>query len=85
MKRGAKNKPADLHVVDGTFRKHRHEAPDGAPEPTGRPIRPSFVKGRAAKILAEYVERAFWLSSVESHLLGIVRLTGRDLADQNRS
>ncbi len=69
MKRGSKGRPVDLHVVDGTYRKDRHGAAENAPQPTGTPIRPKFVKGRAAKIWDEYVERAFWLTEAESHIL----------------
>jgi len=62
--------PVDLHLVDGTYRKHRHGAADAAcRQPTGRPIKPAFVKGRAGTLWKEYRDRAFWLSEVESHLL----------------
>ena len=71
MKRGPKGRPAGLHLVDGTFRPGRHETSESAPNPTGRPIKPKFLKGRAAKIWDEYVERAFWLTDVESHILAV--------------
>ena len=71
MKRGPKGRPVGLHVVAGTYRQDRHEVAENAPEPTGRPIKPKFLKGRAAKVWAEYVDIAFWLTEAESHILAV--------------
>lgn len=71
MKRGPKSRAVALHVVGGTYRPDRHETAANAPEPTGRPVRPKFLKGRAAKVWSEYVGVAFWLTDAESHILAV--------------
>ena len=65
--KGRKPKPTHLKVITGN--PGRRPLNENAPQPTGRPIKPAFVRGRAAKIWAEYVERAFWLTEAESHIL----------------
>lgn len=54
MRRGPKAKPPHLKVVEGTFRPDRDSMLEGL---AIAPDKPKFLKGRAAKIWAEMVEK----------------------------
>ena len=51
---GRKPKPTNLHLIEGTFNATRHAARSDEPKPQGEVIRPTFVKGAAAKLWAQY-------------------------------
>jgi hypothetical protein len=53
-KRGAKGKPPSLKVVAGTDRPDRQRKPVVLPLP-GEPVKPTWIKGRAAKLWFEKV------------------------------
>lgn len=66
--RGAKPKPARLHLVTGTHNVTRHgklaaieEAATAAEAKFGKLAKPSHVKGTAAAAWKRYIEPAAWL------------------------
>lgn len=54
MRPGPKSKPLHLKIVDGTARPDRDVILDG---PLVAPVRPKFIKGRAAKIWDAMIAR----------------------------
>jgi phage terminase small subunit len=67
--RGRKPKPTFLHVVEGTLNATRHaDRPDTEP-PVGAPIKPKWLKRRAARIWDEYAPRLPWLGEIDSAML----------------
>lgn len=50
---GRPAKPTALHVIEGTLHATRHRARAAAPEATGQPEKPKFLKGRASRLWDE--------------------------------
>ncbi len=71
MPRGRPPKPTQLHVVQGTLRSGRHAVRQDEVQPEGEPVKPLFVKGRAARIWKEYAGRCFWLTVADSHIFAV--------------
>ena len=69
--RGAKPKPTLRLVAEGTYDPSRHDRREGEPIPTGRPLKPKGLRGRAAQLWDEYLARGFWLTEADSAALGI--------------
>jgi hypothetical protein len=67
----AHRKPTALHLVEGTVNVTRHADRVNEPQPTGKPVRPKFVKGRASKLWDEYAAIATWLTDADSHALAL--------------
>ena len=68
--RGAKPKPAELRLVDGTHNVTRHGDPGkvksaaaAAEGAFGGPAMPSYLKGEAAKAWKRYIAPAWWLKA----------------------
>jgi hypothetical protein len=68
--RGVKPKPAHLRLVDGSHRTTRHgKAADVAAavesyvEAFGRPTKPAYFKGQAARAWKQFIEPATWLDA----------------------
>ena len=66
--RGAKPKPANLRLVDGTHRANRHGKSDEIADKTakttiafGKLTKPASLKGTAATAWKKYIEPAGWL------------------------
>ena len=79
MARGRPPKPTALHVVQGTLRSGRHAGRDDEIQPEGAPVKPTFLKGRAARIWTEYVRICFWLTAADSHVLAAWCALGAEL------
>lgn len=54
---GRNRKPKALHLVEGTFRKHRHDAQVDVEIPPGTPTAPAKLTGEAAAEWARMIER----------------------------
>lgn len=63
---GRKPKPTVLHIVENTVNATRHSHRANEPVPEGRPVRPKWLKGRAAKIWDEYIVIGHWLTAAET-------------------
>lgn len=68
--RGAKPKPVNLRLVDGTHRTMRHgnagdarAAAEASVSTFGKPVIPQGMKGEAAKAWKRYVAPSFWLDA----------------------
>lgn len=59
-------KPTALHVIDGSFRPGRHAARTSEPQPTGSPVKPKYLKGKASRIWDEHVQIGHWLTAADS-------------------
>lgn len=79
MKVGRKPKPTRLHLVEGTANPTRHKNRKQEPQPTGKPVKPAFVKGKAAKLWAEYSRIGFWLTEADSHALAVWCALGAEI------
>lgn len=78
--RGRKPKPTHLHLVTGTHRADRHGDPAGEPAPAGRPVRPAWLRGRAAKLWDEHAAIGFWLTAADGMKLAVWCALGAELA-----
>jgi len=67
--RGRKPKPTFLHVVEGTLNVTRHADRPDTELPAGRPVKPKWLKRRAARIWDEYAPRMVWLGEIDSAML----------------
>jgi phage terminase small subunit len=65
--RGARPKPTLLRIVTGNASKR--PLPEGEPDPGGKPIKPKWLKSRAAVLWDEVLEFAFWLTVADSYKL----------------
>jgi phage terminase small subunit len=65
--RGRKPKPTHLRLVDGNASKR--PIPKGEPVPTGKPVKPSWLKGRGATLWDDVLGFAFWLTEADSYKL----------------
>jgi phage terminase small subunit len=85
--RGQKPKPTRLKLVTGNPGKRPINAAE--PKPAGKPVKPAFVKGKAAKLWAEYSRIGFWLTEADSHALAVWCALGaeieKDVARMNSS
>jgi hypothetical protein len=68
--RGAKPKPAHLHIVGGTANVTRHgkegdlrKKVEESAEAFGKPVKPKALKGEAAWAWKRYIEPAAWLDA----------------------
>lgn len=59
-------KPTELHLVEDTLNVTRHRDRKAEPKPTGRPVKPAYVKGRAAKIWKQDLAIAYWLTAADA-------------------
>ena len=64
-------KPTDLHIVNGTYRPTEHADRADEPTPKGEPVRPKFLRGKAAAIWDHYAEVGYWLTEADSHALAM--------------
>lgn len=71
MHAGRKPKPTHLHAVEGTYNSTRHKDRAEEPQPTGTPIIPKSVRGKALTIWNETVKAAPWLTEANSRLLAV--------------
>jgi len=70
--RGAKPKPTELHVVQGTFRPGRHEEQaQNEPKPDGQLEKPKYLKGRAGRVWDRIAPKLDWLTEVDSDMLAL--------------
>src|SRR5688572_24345080 len=76
---GRKPKPTHLHAVEATANATRHKDRKDEPRPTGKPVKPQFVKGKALKLWTEYVRIGFWLTEADSHALGLWCALGAEI------
>ncbi len=60
-----------MHLVEGTTNVTRHKDRGNEPQPTGVPIKPKAVKGRASVIWDQYAEQAYWLTEVDSQKFAV--------------
>ena len=67
--RGAKPKATVLKLVTGNPGKRA--LPSAEPEATGRPIKPTKLRGRAAQLWDEVVDVAWWLTAADGYKLHI--------------
>ncbi len=65
--RGRKPKPTHLKLV--TDNPGGRPLPENEPDPGGKPIKPKYLKGRAAVLWDEVLAIAFWLSVADSYKL----------------
>lgn len=65
--RGVKPKPTQLRLVQGNA--GDRPLPAGEPTPTGKPVKPKWLKGRAALLWDEVLGFAFWLTEADSYKL----------------
>jgi phage terminase small subunit len=65
--RGRKPKPAYLRVIEGN--RGRRPIPQGAREPQSKPVRPKWLKGRAARLWDEVLAIAPWLERADAYKL----------------
>ncbi|OGA59977.1 MAG: hypothetical protein A3G81_26090 [Betaproteobacteria bacterium RIFCSPLOWO2_12_FULL_65_14] len=65
--RGASPKPTLLRLVEGN--RGRRPIPRGEPMPEGAPVKPKWLKGRAAALWDEVLAFAFWLTVADSYKL----------------
>src|SRR5690348_15943600 len=64
---GARPKPTALRLIDGN--RGKRALPQNEPDPGGSPVKPSWLKGRAAKLWDEVLGFAFWLTVADSYKL----------------
>ena len=62
-------KPTALKLVTGN--PGRRPLPQNEPKPTGKPLQPKWLRGRAAKIWKEIAPQLFWLAEADSHKLAV--------------
>lgn len=67
--RGRKPTAAVLKLVTGNPGKRA--IPEDVPEAGGEPVRPSYLKGRAADLWDATLPLLWWLGEVDSHKLGL--------------
>lgn len=67
---GRKPKPNDLHLVDGTYRPHRHTSKNDGVEASGTPVKPK-LKGAASRIWDRSILRFPWLAEADSDKLAM--------------
>ena len=65
--RGARPKPTALKLLEGG--RGKRSIPAGEPMPTGKPVRPRWLKGRGAALWDEVLTFAFWLTEADSYKL----------------
>ena len=65
--RGTRPKPTLLRVIQGNPGHRR--IPQGEPVPSGKPVPPFWLNGRAAELWDEVVGFAFWLTAGDSYKL----------------
>jgi hypothetical protein len=65
--RGRKPKPKYLRLIEGN--RGRRPIPQGLPEPSGKPVRPKWLRGRGARLWEEVLAFATWLTVADSYLL----------------
>jgi phage terminase small subunit len=84
---GRKPLPTALKLVSGNAGKRKLNKEE--PKPTGKPVKPAFVKGRAAKLWEKYAKIGFWLTEADSHALacwcGLAAEMEKDLGRMNSS
>jgi hypothetical protein len=57
-----------MHLVEGTLNATRHAARADEPKPTGRPVKPKSVKGRAGQLWDEMLPTAYWLTEADAQV-----------------
>ena len=77
MPRGRKPLPTLLRLVTGNPGKRPLNKEE--PKPKGKPVKPVFVKGKAAKLWTQYVQVGFWLTDADSHALGVWCALGAEI------
>jgi hypothetical protein len=60
-----------MHLVEGTFNATRHKDRVDEPKPTGKVVKPKFLRGRASALWDEYSAIGYWLTAADSHALAI--------------
>jgi phage terminase small subunit len=65
--RGARPKPTILKLVQGNPGHRR--IPRGEPMPSGKPVPPNWLNGRAVELWDEVSSLAFWLTEADSYKL----------------
>lgn len=69
-------KPTAMHLVEGTLNVTRHADRANEPKPTGRPVKPKSVRGRASQLWDEYFDIGYWLTEADSQTFALwCRLT----------
>ena len=67
MTRGPKPKPVELRLIEGN--RGKRGIPEDVPQAEGKPVKPAWLKGRAAALWAEYAPQLHWLARVDSEML----------------
>jgi hypothetical protein len=65
--RGRKPKPAYVRLIEGN--RGRRPIPQGLSEPSGKPVRPKWLRGRATRLWTEVLSFATWLTIADSYKL----------------